>query len=162
MTPVLAIDPGLRPGCVLLDEDGTVVRATHRLEAWTTREPPWPLVATEGQWWVPRRAGAKGGQADPNDLLTLAFRAGFTLASIPALRRMRIPPKVWRGSTSANKAAVQNRIARSLSPYERALFTNIPKGRHGDVLDAIGIGRCAQRLAEEGTTEYDYILNQLG
>lgn len=133
--------------------------AAHQLNgAYVFRGHPWTLVATEGQWWVPRRAGAKGGQADPNDLLTLAFRAGFTLASIPALRRMRIPPKVWRGSTSANKAAVQNRIARSLSDSERALFTNIPKGRHGDVLDAIGIGRCAQRLAAEGNTDYDYAL----
>lgn len=158
MIPVLAVDPGLKPGCVLLNEDGVVVRASHRLDPWTSRLPPWALVATEGQWWVPRRAGAKGGQADPNDLLTLAFRAGFTLASIPALRRMRIPPKVWRGSTSANKAAVQNRILRTLSAAERALFAPIPKGRHGDVLDAIGIGRCAQRLAEESNTDYDYCL----
>lgn len=161
MTPVLAIDPGLRPGCIVLNEIGVVTRASHKFFE-DISDPfganAWPLVATEGQWWVPRKAGAKGGQANPNDLLTLAFRAGFTLASIPALRRMRIPPKVWRGSTSASKQVVQNRILRTLSTAERALFADIPKSRHGDVLDAIGIGRAAQRLATEGTTEYDYSL----
>jgi hypothetical protein len=154
--PVLAIDPGLRPGCVELNSAGTIVRASHRLESWATGgSETWPLVATEGQWMF---KGSKSDKLDPNDLLTLAFRAGFTLASIPALRRMRIPPRVWRGSTSANKAQVQNRILRTLSAEERALFADIPKGRHGDVLDAIGIGRAAQRLAQEGTTDYDYSL----
>jgi hypothetical protein len=154
VTPVLAIDPGLKPGCVMLDESGIVVRASHKLFE-DVADPfgasSWPLVATEGQW-------IHGRDVDANSIITLAFRAGFTLASIPAERRMRIPPNVWRGGTSANKAVVQNRILRSLSAPERALFAAIPKGRHGDVLDAIGIGRAAQRLAEEGITDYDYHL----
>ncbi len=162
MIHTLAIDPGLKPGCVELDVNGTVVRASHKLEPWATCPTmawdggeKWPLVATEGQWMFRH---SKSDNLDPNDLLTLAFRAGFTLASIPAIRRMRIPPSVWRGGSSVNKQVMQNRILRTLSPTERELFKDIPKGRHGDVLDAIGIGRAAQRLAQKANTEYDYSL----
>lgn len=154
MIPTLAIDPGLKPGCVELDASGAVIRASHKLESWATCSE-WPLVATEGQWMFRH---SKSDNLDPNDLLTLAFRAGFTLASIPALRRMRIPPSVWRGGSSVNKQVMQNRILRTLSPEERALFKDIPKGRHGDVLDSIGIGRAAQRLAAAGDTAWDYVL----
>lgn len=150
MIYTLAIDPGLKPGCVVLDTDGLVVRASHKLDEDLISDE-WEIVATEGQW-------LHGRDVDAHAIITLAFRAGFTLASIPAERRMRIPPKVWRGSTNASKQVVQNRILRTLSPAERALFSAIPKGRHGDVLDAIGIGRAAQRLAEEGNDSYDYTL----
>jgi hypothetical protein len=150
VTPVLAIDPGLKPGCVALDENGIVWRASHKLFTDAFTGGAFPLVATEGQW-------LHGRDVDANSIITLAFRAGFTLASIPALRRMRIPPKVWRG-TNASKQVVQNRILRTLAPSERALFSAIPKSRHGDVLDAIGIGRAAQRLASEGNTDHDYTL----
>lgn len=154
MIVTLGIDPGLKPGVVVLSAEGLLVHAAAKLDGigWWAMQAglsgSWPLVATEGQWIR--------GDVDAHDILTLAFRAGFTLASVPAARRMRIPPQVWRGATSANKAVVQNRILRTLSPTERALFATIPKSRHGDVLDAIGIARAAQRLASEGSTKYDY------
>jgi hypothetical protein len=149
---LIAIDPGLKPGVVELDANGIVVRASHRIEPWALVSD-WPVAVTEGQWMF------RGSDVDPNDLFKLAFRAGFTLASVPAVRRMCLPPKVWRGATAANKQQVQNRILRTLSPTESALFKDIPKSRHGDVLDAIGIGRAALRLAPT-TTEYDWSLTK--
>jgi hypothetical protein len=156
---ILSVDPGLKPGIVLLDSAGKLLRASHKLEPWVILpswddmqpwEHEWPAVCTEGQWMY------HGSKVDPNDLFTLAFRAGFTLASIPATRRLRIPVKVWRG-TNATKEQVQARILRTLSPEERECFRAIPKSRHGDVLDAIGIGRAALRLAPT-TQAYDWIL----
>jgi hypothetical protein len=145
---ILSVDPGLKPGIVLLDSAGKLIRASHKLDDWAFTG--YPLASTEAQWMY------HGSKVDPNDLFTLAFRAGFTLASIPATRRLRIPVKVWRG-TNATKEQVQARILRTLSPEERECFRGIPKSRHGDVIDAIGIGRAALRLAPT-TQEYDWTL----
>lgn len=165
---ILAIDPGLKPGAAVLDAAGAVIRVSHRLqdiEQWA-REllpagAPWPVCATEGQWYygnsrTPRaRTGVRvrrGTGPDVNDLLKLAFRAGFALASIPAVRRLRIPPQEWRGGNSATKVQVQNRITATLTAPERVLFNSIPAARHGDVLDAIGIGRFVCSTAIHSTT----------
>lgn len=153
---VLAIDPGIKPGAVVLATDGTVLHVTHRLvdvTVWSRER--WPLVVTELQWYHEPKRGER--RKDVNSILKLAFRAGFTLASFPAQRRMALAPRVWRGASNATKEQVQARIARELTPDERALFRDIPKSRHGDVLDAIGIGRAALRLATL-TTEHDYDL----
>lgn len=148
-THILAIDPGLKPGVAQFEVEGPtalprLVRVSHKItEAWVSRSsPPWDVLATEGQWYYGGRGA--GRAPDVNDLLKLAFRAGFTLASIPAVVRLRIPPQDWRGQASRlTKEQVQAHIAASLTPAERALFRDIPKSRHGDVLDAIGIGRRA-------------------
>jgi hypothetical protein len=151
-------DPGLKPGYVELGARGEVLRASHRLEAWVL-ETPWDVFATEGQWYFGER-GAERGRVNVNDLLVLAFRAGFTLACIPAERSLRIPPKEWRsdiGGPQLTKAQVQKKIATSLTDAERQLFSTIPRTRHGDVLDAIGIARCARRVAPL-TTKFDWTL----
>jgi hypothetical protein len=162
---ILAIDPGTRPGACVVDSTGVVIRASHDLtdiNQWqaevlwtrTTGTPDWPVVAIEGQWYYgPSRRD--GGSPDVNSLLKLAFRAGWQLRSVPALRHLRIPPQVWRGASSANKLQMQKRILRDLTPAERELFRGIPEARHGDVLDAVGIGKCALKLAAT-TREYDY------
>lgn len=155
---ILGIDPGTKPGAVVLDgATGALLRASHslaHLDQWRRDiiggDTPWPVVATEGQWYY-------GGPDAPdvNDLLKLAFRAGWQLRGVPAERHLRISPQVWRGNSSANKVQMQKRIARELTVADRKLFANIPVGRHGDVLDAIGIARAAARLAPS-TREYDY------
>jgi hypothetical protein len=150
-----AVDPGLKPGAVQLDWfSGRVVRASHRLEDWLFKTP-WDLAATEAQWYH------RGGDADPNSLLTLAFRAGFTLACIPAARSLRIPPKIWREPYgNLSKAQVQKSIADNLTAPERQIIVeNVPAGRHGDVLDAIGIAQCVRRIALT-TTKYDWTLTK--
>lgn len=158
-----AIDPGLRPGAVQIDATtGALLRASHRIEPWVL-ETPWDLFAVEGQWYYGRRRGTErgaGGAPDPdvNDLLKLAFRAGFTLACVPAARSLRIPPKVWRGPYgNLSKTQVQQKIANNLTAAERRVFIDIPAARHGDVLDAIGIARGALRVAPT-TTEFDWTL----
>jgi hypothetical protein len=156
---LIACDPGLKPGWVELDgATGRVVRASHKREEWVDGVgTPWDIAVTELQWHHERPAGPKGKAPPPiTALLTLAFRAGFTLASIPAWRRMALPPAVWRGvGNNASKEQVQARIARDLTPAERKLFADIPKARHGDVLDSIGIGRAALALATT-TTKHDW------
>ena len=162
---VLAIDPGTKPGAAVL-QDGVVVRVSHDLRdipVWQAQilahipHPlPWPLVATEGQWYYgpQKKVAGEERHVDVNDLLKLAFRAGWQLRDVQAQRYMRIPPQVWRGSSSANKVQMQNRIKRTLTYEEKRLFVDIPQNRHGDVLDSIGIGRAALNLL--GTKEYDY------
>lgn len=149
-----AIDPGLRPGVVELDGAGRVLRASHKLEDWIFCTP-WDIAATEGQWHH------VGGKAPVAALLTLAFRAGFTLACMSADRHLRIPPKLWRADwrgLGLTKEQVQKKIAKSLTPEERRIIvTGVPKARHGDVLDAIGIGRCAIKVATR-TTKWDWKL----
>jgi hypothetical protein len=160
---LLAVDPGLKPGCVELEwGTGRVLRVTHKLAVAIAWRPHWDIAVTEGQWYFgappgngKRTGRARTGAPDVNDLLSLAFRAGFTLASIPATRRLRLKPQVWRGNSNAAKAQVQARIARELTTDEKKLFADVLESRHGDVLDAIGIGRAAVVLAPT-TTEYDW------
>jgi hypothetical protein len=162
---VVALDPGLRPGVVELDgATGVVLRVASSLRAaapWLFAAPGWDIAATEGQWYFGgKRAGgprgARGGAPDVNDLLQLAFRAGFGLACIPAARSLRIPPQDWRAAlgygAGLTKEQVQKKIAKDLTAPERVLFQGIPPARHGDVLDAIGIGRAAIILAPTTTT----------
>jgi hypothetical protein len=150
---LVAVDPGLKPGVVEIDGlTGVVLRASHRLPDWLW-VTPWDIAATEGQWY-------HGGVVDVNNILKLAFRAGFTLACIPAARSLCIPPKVWRsdwGGPGLTKEQVQKRIAKQLTAEERRVFIGIPAARHGDVLDAIGIARAAARLANT-TTKWDWKL----
>lgn len=162
---ILAIDPGLKPGAVVLNDAGTVIRASHRLHdipGWRQYllggGVEWPVVATEGQWYFGKRKQERGGRGsgapDVNDLLKLAFRAGYTLRDIPAVRRLRIPPQVWRGGTTVDKATMQRRILTTLSLAEKRLFATIPENRHGDCIDAIGIGRCAVTLGSDTTHDW--------
>lgn len=146
---VLSRDPGQSPGYVLLDENGSLLKASHRAEDWVLHPPePFDVACTESQWYF------KGSKADVNDLFKLAFDAGWSLRGIVAKRYMRIPPQVWRGGASIDKAQQQRRILTTLTVAERKLFARIPESRHGDVLDAIGIGRGA--LANLTTTTYDW------
>lgn len=176
---VVAVDPGKRPGAIELDGDtGRVIRVAATVAPskapwiYTTE---WDLAATELQWFFgnenqPRRADATGRvkrrKVDVNDLLQLAFRAGFGLACIPAARSLALKPQVWREALGygpmLTKEQVQKKIASNLTAPERVLFQEIPASRHGDVLDAIGIGRAAIILAAT-TTEtrtYDWILGK--
>jgi hypothetical protein len=166
MKRLVAIDPGLKPGAVELEwGTGRVLQASHRLERWVF-ETPWTIAATEGQWYfgdekaktyTDNKGRKRVRTVDVNDLLSLAFRAGFTLACIPAERSLRLPPRVWRQESKLSKEQMQQGIAKTLTVGERRLFRDIPKSCHSDVLDAIGIGRAALRLAPT-TREYDYSL----
>lgn len=173
MTRVVAVDPGKKPGAVELDGiTGAVLRVAATVDP---KRAPWiytgaDLAATERQWFFgndrqKRRVGPGGRVAkrnvDVNDLLKLAFRAGFGLACIPAARSLAILPQDWRAAlgygAGLSKEQVQKKIADNLTAPERVLFQEIPAGKHGDVLDAIGIGRAAIILAAT-TTDHDWTL----
>jgi hypothetical protein len=148
---ILSIDPGAKPGYVLLAADGTLLRASHKAEAWALAPPvPFDLAVTEGQRIF------HDSEADPNKLFVLAMRAGWQLCRIPAKRYMRLEPQAWRGRSTAAKEQLQNRILRTRSKDEREHFRAIPKTKHGDVLDSIAIGRAALKFATT-TNEYDWI-----
>lgn len=116
-----------------------MLAASHKAEAWVTAPAsPFDLAVSEGQWYF------RDSETDPNRLFRLALDAGWSLRGIPAQRYMVLTPQAWR-NTNLRKEQVQANIARDLSPEERVFFKSIPKSRHGDVLDAIGIGRGALR-----------------
>ena len=174
MTWVVAVDPGKKPGAVLLDgTTGVVLRVAATVDP---KRAPWiyagaDLAAVELQWFFgnrARRVGPRGRVAtrnvDVNDLLRLAFRAGFTLACIPASRSLAILPQDWRAAlgygAGLSKEQVQKKIADNLTAPERQVIVeSAPASRHGDVLDAIGIGRAAIVLAAAGTT-HDWTLTR--
>jgi hypothetical protein len=171
---ILAIDPGLKPGAVELDgATGEVVRASHRLVGagteWIWAGPGgqgWDIAATELQWIFPARGGGRRAArpADPRSILQLAFRAGFTLACVPAARSLAILPQDWRAAlgygAGLTKEQVQKKIAGNLTAGERAVIANnVPASRHGDVLDAIGIARAALVL-QATTTKFDWKLGK--
>lgn len=162
---VVALDPGLKPGVVELDgTTGQVIRVASSLRAaapwlWVTE---WDMAATELQWYFgkgrrkPGQHGRPGNTVDVNCILSLAFRAGFGLACIPAARSLALKPQDWRAAlgfgAGLTKEQVQKKIAKDLTAPERVLFQGIPPARHGDALDAIGIGRAAILLAPTTTT----------
>lgn len=170
---VVAIDPGTRPGAAeLCGATGAVLRVAATV---SPAKAPWiyegaDLAAVELQWFFgnkKRRVGPGGRVAtrnvDVNDLLRLAFRAGFVLACIPAARSLAILPQDWRAAlgygSGLSKEQVQKKIADNLTAPERRLIVEIPAGRHGDILDAIGIGRAAIILAGT-TTKHDWSLTK--
>jgi hypothetical protein len=164
----ISLDPGSKPGVVewereeYMDPSGAVgpwelIRVTHDIEADWIYARVWDIAATEGQWYFGAKRDANGQRkdVDVNSLLKLAFRAGWQFRGIRAKRYLQVQPQVWRGGSSVNKLQMQKRILRDLTPAERELFRGIPEARHGDVLDAIGIGKRALKLAAT-TREYDY------
>lgn len=132
---VLSRDPGQKPGYALFTWESALLRVSHKEEAWALEDID--LLITEGQWWRPNPQK----KVDPNRLFTLAFEAGWGARGIPAKRHMVFLPQEWRGRTTLDKGQVQRRILRSLSDAERKLFKGVPAMRHGDCLDAIGMGR---------------------
>ena len=152
---ITARDPGSKPGIVQLDDAGRLLRATHRDDV-ALQWPDAPLVATEGQWWFAHKK--KGQQVDPNRLFVLARESGWGLRPYRSTsgRYLFLLPEVWRKVAGrVEKEQVQRQILRTLSTEERKLFADIPKSRHGDVLDAIGIGRGALHWAPL-TKKYDW------
>ena len=152
----LALDPGSKPGVAALSIEGIVLAVTHNLThalAWSPEGcDAWPLLVCESQWHFVRP-----NSPSVNNLLTLAYRAGAQQMVFPAVRRLRLKPQVWRGSANVDKAQLQRRCAKELTAQERVLFSSIPASRHGDVLDAVMIGRAGLCIAPT-TTKYDWVL----
>lgn len=149
---ILAIDPGAKPGYVQLDTAGRAVWVSTS-ECEHVRVTSWDVVVVELQWYNPH------GKINPNDLLTLAFRAGWQARGARGARTLALKPQTWRGNSSLDKAQVQRQIVKGLTDDEKRLFAGIPKTRHGDVLDAIGLGRKGVEIAlkhPKGDSEFEW------
>ena len=161
---ILAIDPGRRPGYVLLDETQLLPRA-H-----LPQRPSLPLVVAVARAFDKLPPGVRysriviEGQHGAiarerrNAILSLSVEAGWQLRrAVDALSGA--PPAVphvihpqafsrtdrpgWRdalGCSAVNKSVVQARIERSLISAERSLFACASAARLGDCLDAAAIG----------------------
>jgi hypothetical protein len=161
---ILSIDPGLKPGYVLLDEAqciprkhlpgrpalplvvGAALSWSELLQGYGERPTP-DRVVIEGQF-------GKISNARRRAILTLALEAGWQLhravtflGGVPvvihpqALSRTDAPG--WRDAfdvAHVTKIVVQNRVERSLLPIEHALFACASAARRADLLDATAIG----------------------
>jgi hypothetical protein len=161
---ILSIDPGRKPGYVLLDESQCI----HRMHL--PGRPALPLVVGTALSWVellqgygerptPDRVVIEGqfgkiSNAKRRSILTLAVEAGWQLCRAvtflggtpsiihpQALSRTDAPG--WRdalGVAHVTKIVVQNRVERSLLPIESTFFSCAAATRRGDCLDATAIG----------------------
>lgn len=161
---ILSIDPGRRPGYVLLDETQLIERRhlpdrpalplvvavamTYAIMggiAWRYR--PLSRVVIEGQHG---RIPAKRRRS----ILTLSVEAGWQLhRAVAALggtpcvihpqALSRTDPPGWRDAlrvARVTKEVVQARVEKSLVPAEASLFACASAARRGDCLDAVAIG----------------------
>lgn len=163
---ILAIDPGRKPGYVLLDETQLIPRA-H-----LPGKPALPLVigvalsltdmvaqARNRLPYVLQRVIIEGqhGKLDTKrkrSILTLSIEAGWQLhravltcggepAIIHPQALSHADPPGWRDAlrcAGVTKAVVQARVERSLLPHEASLFACASAARLGDCLDATAIG----------------------
>lgn len=161
MTTTLAIDPGKSMGWALFS-GAALVRcgafdgdydAGMRTFGESSGLPPGfsytdRIVCERPQYYPPTR-GAK--RVDPNDLITLALRAGAVVGSVrrlyPCVEVRWVLPATWKGSVP--KPIHQRRIWEALTPAEQASARPAPAGPVAarrespgwtDTLDAIGLG----------------------
>lgn len=160
---ILSIDPGRRPGYVLLDPN-TLVERRHLpgfprlplvIGVWLKlpaalprgRESHLTHVVCESQYGILPRERRRS-------VFVLANEAGWQLCTavaryggIPvlvypqALTRTDAPG--WRDGlrcAGCQKAIVQRRVEKSLTPTEASLFACSSPGRMGDLFDATAIG----------------------
>jgi hypothetical protein len=110
--------------------------------------PPGPVdaAAVEGQWF--------GGPMGAQRTATLAFDAGYRLASVVAPLKYRIPPQAWRkvlwptNGGSLPKAVVVARLRRLLG-----LDGPEPRGTD-DEIEAAGIALAVARSTAKGLKKW--------
>jgi hypothetical protein len=161
---ILSIDPGLKPGYVLLDESqciprkhlpgrpalplivGTALSWAELLQGYGERPTP-DRVVIEGQF-------GKISNAKRRSILTLTVEAGWQLCravtflgGVPAMIHPQALSRTdalgWRdvlGMAHVTKVIVQNRVEQSLLPAESVLFACASATRRADLLDAAAIG----------------------
>ncbi len=134
---IVGIDPGnAAPGYCVLTSSGTIAYAGVTLPDLF----PVDAVAVEGQWTSGRGGGRRIGVMS---MAALAFDAGLRLGLVPAQRRFKLPPKVWRdvlwtGGGALPKSVVVARLRRDV-PGVDAAWTD-------DVVEACGIAYALRAL----------------
>lgn len=133
---IVGIDPGnAAPGYCIL-QGGVIAYAGVTLP--DLRQFVVEACAVEGQW-----SAARGGRRiGVMSMAALAFDAGLRLGLVPAQRRFKLPPKVWRDALwpsggALPKSVVVARLRRDLSA---------PAAWTDDVVEACGIAHALARL----------------
>lgn len=123
---ILGIDPGANPGWALLQTTGELVTCGAK----NFPKDVGFLVVIEHPFIYPR------SPVPPNDIVTLAYRAGLLAAKYSNVRT--VYPVTWKGSVP--KGVMTRRILAGLTPSERTIA-----GADHNVIDAIGIAKWAFR-----------------
>lgn len=141
---ILGIDPGKDTGWAVLDDSGLLTMCG-------LGEPPRPALNTKPFDLVvierPKIYNASTAKANPDDIITLAICVGryverFTYSAT----KIKLPsPAEWKGQVP--KAIHNARVLSVLTMHElhNAGLSDTPKGKHHNVIDAIGIAKWAFR-----------------
>lgn len=137
---VVTIDSGENAG-VGLWINGTLVRAELlKMKSWHNNDfiQAWrkpKLLIVE----IPKIYQLKGKsvQAKPNDLVTLAYRAGLLAGLFDPQEVRTVYPSDWKGNVP--KSVMNARVWDRLDNAERQAVLTFSKGDH-NVLDGVGIG----------------------
>lgn len=129
---LLAIDPGADTGWALY--------RSGLLEQCGLGEPP-PFEVDE--LIVEKPMIYPGGKSRPNDIITLAIRAGEMRGRWPNRPCTYVLPRVWKGG-SISKPVSHARIWARLNQQEAGIASlvieRMAAGKRHNVLDALGIG----------------------
>lgn len=144
----IAIDPGANTGLAFF-QDGKLYAATSLPHKYALprvrreledglRVSPVRIVGERPQVYAVGK-----GQADPNDLITLALKMGafFGLADMYGVEHVELLPATWKRQLPKHVAG--QRIANSLTSDERESVRNLnalSKTVKHNAIDAIGIG----------------------
>lgn len=136
MSTLATCDPGRDAG-VARFEDGVLVWCG--LNCW-----PYKVLSDRLVIEIPNAHEKRKRKVDPQDLITLAIRAGRWIERIPHDSLTQKFPSEWKGGVP--KEMHNGLVLQALTPGERATFAfycqkqKIPKGKLNNVVDAIGIG----------------------
>lgn len=136
---LLAIDPGADMGWSLF---GTGPRSTNELRACGLNQ--FPIITDPFSVLIERPRIYPKQKARPNDIITLALRAGECGGRFNSCGAVvdYVEPHAWKGNVP--KAVHHRRVLGALAPQERAILdgalVGIAKSKQHNVLDAVGLG----------------------
>ena len=143
----IAADPGAACGLAVFDAHGRLVRAVQcklldGVEL--VRELHLPIAVEKPQIYPHARAR-------PNDLITLAVRAGQLIGAAPRGEAITVLPREWKGQN--DKSVTQRRVIALLDGAERAYLAGVtaamkPSAKDDDMQDAIALGLFAAGRAD--------------
>lgn len=137
LTDLIAIDPGNDAGIAVF-HDQLLVGAELVVEApargWVWQGPYALPVVCE----VPKER--RGSRVNTQDLITLAFTAGYLVSSMQPTDLLTVFPEQWKGQRP--KHADNHLTKKLLCGRERQILEglSIPRSKEHNVLDAIGLG----------------------
>lgn len=137
MKDLIAIDPGAEAGVAVFHK-GRLVRAELVVGAvggdWAWKGPfGFPVVCEIPQVY-------DGSGIDPQDLVTLAFNAGYLCSGMQPESLQLVHPRGWKGQRPKE---VDNQYTLKLLDVQESQVVKdaqVPKGLLHNVVDAIGIG----------------------